>query len=413
LTGITCGKAVIPISVKSKILWLIPTLALIILIVTLFLFLHNRQQKPATPWAWQVTNVGGDLWLTSLNDGVPQFDYRVGAGGCIAEMRWCANANEDLFTPAYYNGAGEQTDNVIHWVFWAPDISCDSGVYDERFNINQAGSRDEYAQLLSLNVKDNVIDIYVNADKQFIPANDAPFAPGLFAHWIRYTLLDQGIIQVEHAALMPRIFMDGVDQGDYNGYFENWSTFWAAPAKFGGLALELSADGTPAKYFTAPNGDDGDIPQYDGDYVQNTDGYMLVYSTADPGSRPAVAFVLGKQPGVGFGMDETATERWNSWSIWGILTMNPITGVSRTVAPGSVLYDEYRIVPSVGLNGDFAALLNEQVSQVPPAAVYAPGYEPGGDLGTVFAALRGNVDKTGPRTYQLGSFVEPDQYIRP
>jgi len=370
---------------------------------------NNKVDEPILPaaWRWEIVNSNGDLWIKSYNNKQAKFDYRIGAGGCIAEMRYCTNNNEQMFTPYTVNNAGPQTDNVIHWVFWAPNISCNSGVYDERFNINQAGSYSNYSQIISARATSNTVDVYAKADLQFIPQNDAPFNPGNFSQWVRYTLLDQGVIKVEHACLMPNIYLYGVNQGNYFGYFENWSTFWATPDKFSGLALGLTSSGVPNWYWTAPNGNDGNIPQYTTDLVQNTNGYEVVYNANNPASRPAVGFALGTSAGVGYGTSQTGTLKWCSWSGHsGMLAMNPMTGSNANIQSGSILYSEYRIVPSEGLNSSFVSLLNSQVSQVAPAAYYAPDYNPGGDLGTVFSNIRANASKSGTRTYQLGSYID-------
>jgi hypothetical protein len=75
----------------------------------LLVFSANAQAQ----WSWQVINYGGDLWISNFYNGAYQFQYRIGTGGSIQEIR---DANGDLLAPPgpRFDGPGtNHTDRVI------------------------------------------------------------------------------------------------------------------------------------------------------------------------------------------------------------------------------------------------------------------------------------------------------------
>ena len=60
-----------------------------------------------TAWGWESFTFKNDLWLALHQGDVKQFDFRIGAGGALSEMRDCTEDDLPLLSPT---DKGEVTD---------------------------------------------------------------------------------------------------------------------------------------------------------------------------------------------------------------------------------------------------------------------------------------------------------------
>ena len=93
-------------------------------------------------WSWQAFTYQNDVWMRTFDGGEPMFDYRLGAGGSVAEVRNIPNGFQRLLSPTFN---GELTDRVVQYTTWSNSVvNVVPGLpaFEHRFNVTQAGTFD-------------------------------------------------------------------------------------------------------------------------------------------------------------------------------------------------------------------------------------------------------------------------------
>jgi hypothetical protein len=380
---------------------------------------------PNSPWSWRVFGYNNDLWMRSSSNNVEQFDFRIGAGGCVAEMRACYLNYQSLLCPASVNGALPGRDNVLQWVMWAgatTDGSADwgSGAI-RRWNINQAGGHDAISLVNAVQVSATTqscsIEIYVQADQQFMSGYNAIFrsaqGPDSVYQSVRYDLLDKGILKITHSSVIPAIHrtnslvpVDDRPGDDRYAYFENWNAFYAADGgKFNGVARRLHRDGSPSWWYQFGH----NIPHYRGEPLSATDGYAVAFKSGGyaDGSWPVVGVVFGKRDLVKAGATGgEASSQLNLFEAHGQGGQGYVSILAacrqNLPVPGSIVsYETYLVARQASGPGLFNDLTN-CAAQVAPPTIYPPGAD-----GPGFARLRDPAAWGSPRNTQRIEALAP------
>ncbi|MFJ8044151.1 hypothetical protein ACIRBX_26975 [Kitasatospora sp. NPDC096147] len=349
----------------------------------------------ATGWSWQVFTYNGDVWQRSSYNGVAQFDYRLGAGGSIAEMRYCPATYRALLSPSY---AGEETDRVIQSVLWGMSTADQAHFYD-RWNIDQAGNMaGEFTRTVAVEQPNaTTTDVWTIADKQWMSNLTGRYAGSdTVPQLTRYTRLDNGALQIRRVVRIPKIVDNGVTQTNQAFYLENWVPFKYSADTFNGLATSLNANGSPATWYPA-----GSIPNYPETPVTGTTGYSVVFKQGATTASPNVAVVQSNTNGQTYGTTASVNHVRNSMG-WDT-GIGAFPGVHLTNSQTDSIVDyTIRIVPNSTLNAAVAADLAAQVGQLTGPKVYGPGYALPGDLPGIATRLRGYLTSpAGTRTSHL------------
>ncbi|SDT08557.1 hypothetical protein SAMN05216371_1255 [Streptomyces sp. TLI_053] len=349
-----------------------------------------------TGWTWQAFTYNGDFWQRSSYNGVAQFDYRLGAGGSIAEMRYCPAGYRALLSPSY---AGEETDRVVQSVLWGMDTAPKERYYD-RWNIDQAGNMaGAFTRTIAVEQPNaTTTDVWTVADLQWISGLTGRFAGSdTVPQLTRYTRLDNGALQIRRVLRIPKIVDNGATLTNQAFYLENWVPFMRSSDTFDALATSLNADGSPGTWYPAAS-----VPDYPETPVAGTTGYSVVFKQGATTAGPNVAVVQSTGAGQKFGTAAALTPVRNSlpWSNG----IGALPGVHITNSQTDSIIDfTVRIVPNGTLNAAVAAGLADQVNQVPAPTLYGPGYTLPGELAGIATRLRGYLaSPAGTRTSHLG-----------
>ena len=357
----------------------------------------------AANYNWYPESYQGDVWFTLLDGSTPLFDFRLGAGGCIAEMRNATTGYTEMLTPSY---AGEHTDRVLQYSFWVNNVQGTTSAPDERFNINLAGDfSGAFAQFLSLSHSTGpngpVIDVYSVTGLQWFPQLNADFAGSdAIPSLTRYELLANGTIEVRRVIRVPNVMLHGAAQPLSNVYFENWNAIGRGYT-IDAMALGMDSSGNPNWWYNTTN-----FPYYQNWQMPTaTNGYAVGYQDGAVQTQPVIGFVFGTQPTVvNASPGTTANDVLNSLLITndGIAVL-PATYVY-SAAPGSIIDMEMRIVPRLTSGSEFIGTTTAQVSLVAPPTVYGPSYPFTGELATIVSTLNSDVTATGVQTENLGGY---------
>jgi hypothetical protein len=365
-------------------------------------------------WSWQVINYSGELWVNSICSGVYQFQYRIGAGGSIQEIRTSGGV-EQLAPPApRFDGLGtNHTDRVVQGCAWATDVLGSQGP-DPRWNVNQSGdSDDDYALIYDVIYYQSAsrLDVYSATYGQWNPHLQGQLS-GAYAMLTQFYLLDRGAIRIRQVLIAPQIFSNGAMVSRYNFLWQFW-----APFKFpdystvwsdldGVFAKAISGQKTPSLIMGSTK------PELsNGYYVLSPDVGRL----ASTWRGTMMAFIYGQQPAVNYGVPgpirqfESAEYFQDGYqSPEGGIIMYPYLFIDNCQAR-TVIDQSFILAPQISAPSDYKQLIESLVTEVPPPAVYPAGYALSNDLAQIVPALQQLYKSPGVETNQLGPYL----WLRP
>lgn len=357
--------------------------------------------------------VNSDVYIRSYKNGVPDFDYRLGTGGALSEIKDLVDGNE-LIASSF---AGEITDRVIQQVFWSFGVTTPSqpvSAHDVRFNVDQAGTS---ANLLTptVSVISNTADIaHCRVDVYSLPqdqwfAEYQPFMSGEFALLTRYQLEAKGALSVRRMTKLLSLQTNGAyldltqtyvwgitpfqfgtpatgAQSTYRDFYvENWMPF--ARPQFNALALAFDDSGEPSWWY-----DTTDMPLYPLINIKSTFGYATVFNgTAALGDNTAaginLSVVYGTKNGTCVGVSSCSAAYVLNSGIFDASTPTSTNG-GIMVLPGLVLGDvpvstvidqTLYIWPTRGRSSDSVTELKTLSSALSAVKIYYPGASPVGE----------------------------------
>ncbi|MGW6505270.1 hypothetical protein [Nonomuraea angiospora] len=355
----------------------------------------------AKGWTWKLLTEGTDVWQRNSWKGREQFDFRLGGGGCIPQMRHCPTGYRPLLSPTY---EGEETDRVMQAVLWGLNVEAATNVLDRRWNVNQAGTRPgAYQRTVRVErTTPTATDVWTIADRQWYAELVADFAGSdAVPQLTRYTRLSNGTLEIRRVIRLPKVVNAGTTVANVEFYLENWLPFLRSADAFTALALRLDANGDPSEWYRAGQ----NIPYYPWTPTSTTSGYAMVYQEGAHRTTPNVAVVFSKNPGTKHATSAVFENVRNSmdWDTGiGILPGAHIIGGEAD----SILDYTIRIVPNGGTSAGLVTDLNAQVAAIRPPALYGPSYALSGELGSIAGRLRGYLTSAeGTRTNHLAPLL--------
>ncbi|MEU7746938.1 hypothetical protein [Nonomuraea sp. NPDC049158] len=355
----------------------------------------------AKGWSWKLFKDGTDVWQRNYWNGGEQFDFRLGGGGCVPQMRHCPSGYRALLSPTY---EGEETDRVMQAVLWGLNVEAATNVLDRRWNVNQAGTRPgAYQRTVRVErTNSTTTDVWTIADRQWYAELVADFAGSdAVPQLTRYTRLAGGALEIRRVIRLPKVVNAGTTVADVEFYLENWLPFLRSTDTFTALAMRLDANGDPSEWYRAGE----NIPYYPWTPTGGTSGYAMVFKEGAHRTTPNVAVVFSKNPGTKYATSAVFENVRNSmdWDTGiGVLPGAHITGGEA----GSILDYTIRIAPNGGTTAGLVTDLNAQVAAIRPPALYGPTHALSGELGAIARRLRGYLTSAeGTRTNHLAALL--------
>jgi hypothetical protein len=360
-------------------------------------------------WTWEAFTYENDVWLRSYYNGQGMFDFRLGAGGAIAQMRDVQASYKRLLSPSY---SGEVTDRIIQWTWWSDSITnvvAGLPTFEYRFNVTQGGT---YANQISptmtvhINPGTNIVDVYSMPLDQW-KTQQQPYMQSKISALTRYEMAADGVLKVRRVMLVDHVYLHGAETQFRKLYVEGWSPFDRS-GTFDGLALAVNANGTPTWWYKAGY----NIPNYPNFAVSNTHGYAVVYKISSPSTSTAVGLVYGQGQVAPAGAGNTHVLNSMDWNN-GIAILPALN--LNDVALGSVIDVTVALVPRRTLTSDMASQLTALVPQIPAPVVYPSNTTFSGELAYIVPQLQANLNQSGQRTEHLAALIvtEPQQQITP
>lgn len=352
-------------------------------------------------WTWQLLTPGSDIWMRNYYNGVAQFDFRLGAGGCVPQMRYAPNNFQALLAPQL----GTETDRVMQAVLWGLNVvAADPNPADRRWNVNQAGNRvGQFTRVVAVQQPTAATtDVYTIADRQWYPGLQDDYAGSdTVPQLTRYTRMAGGVLHIRRVVRLPRVVNGGVVVNNAQFYLENWLPFMRSSQVFSALALGLDGSGAPNWWYRAGF----NIPDYPWTPTANTNGYAVVYKEGAHFTTRVVGVTFSQSAGQTFSTSATMENVLNSLDRNDAIMILPGVRITGTQA-GSILDYSFRIVTSPFSNVAFVAKLQSHSNGIQQPALYGPSYPFTGALANIVNTLRNLVNSgAGTRTNHLAPLL--------
>ena len=383
-----------------------------------------------------------NVWLRHKINGATQYQYRLGAGGGIADLKHLACNQMSVLAPPV---DVEVTGRVIQLVTWDQDRPLpgkDPADENSDWNVNQAGSWNQNSNQQNLftttvqvvvNSAKTQVDVYAVADLQWreelrLPAPAAAFA-GRISMLTRYQTQDDGTLTIRRVAWLgtPRLRPQNGSQFQdlswvspfvqhfvpLNGGFE--------PNRYDSITKDFNPNGSPQifhKFLSASTPDSSDNTA-----ASATSGYAAAFDgkAECAGQRRYAAVVYGK---IAVQQAPNGAQYTTTWqrlirartlsSAPSMSLIAPALRFSSTVpalnGPGIVLDSTVKFVTGPEI-GTARARLDGLVPTIPAPAIYRPGHAFTGELATIVSKLQANQGLALPanapgRTNALGPLVQ-------
>jgi hypothetical protein len=349
-------------------------------------------------WSWQVINYGGDLWISSLYNGVYQVQYRIGAGGSIQEIRYAPAGYIDLLAGEAPGEPFNQTDAVDQAVFWVQALKQDGipGVAASCWNVNSAGDfANNFSRVIDVVYypAQAVLDVWAVCDLQWQPGLD-PYLGGGVAMLTQYKMNGDGSLTVRRVFEVPRFLKDGVDQGPQEMIVQNWHPFCLG---LGTVAFSLDPSAAILNAFTA-GGTGGSV---DTQISESSAGYSVF---TDAKALLTIGIVNGNKPASSpKGTSIRNYVQTTDWST-GVVSSNML--IIDFASAGDIVDTSFMIVPTYGLNVNYSSRLTSLVQSLPAPSYYQQGASFTNDLAQIVPFLQTIGKYQGVRTNQLGPYLQ-------
>jgi hypothetical protein len=351
-------------------------------------------------WSWQVFTYGQDLYFASYLDGAEQFDFQVGGGGCIQQMRYAPAGFVSMFAQENPGEPINQTDAVLQEVWSASKIQypIPAQFGASVWNVNQSGNfANTFSPVVAVqyNRAGNYLDVWSVANWQWVP-EEAPYLGGGIPMLTRYTFLPNGVLDIRRVWLAPGIIANGAEVPSYDIADLGWLPLARDPV-FNTLIFSFAQSGE-ATSLKLPS---TDATKTDYLQAQKTDGHVTAWSGHN---QPVLALVTGTaQPSNYSAASALYSVMVGGWRcgifVTTILALGGIT-------PGTIVDEDYQILARASETPEFLSTLASQTQSVQAPAIYPAGYDLSAtDLTSIVGELRVVGSQPFVQTNHLGPYL--------
>lgn len=341
-------------------------------------------------WTSSVSLDGCDIWMGVSTGGASSFQFKIGPGGSMADLR--SSANVSLLSPPF---GIERTDRVVQWTMWGGvAITNASWPVTKIFNLTQAGTfGDGYTprdpnglapvQAAVISTNQARVDVWAIPQDQWFPQNQ-PYLYTQLASLTRYEFTGPGVLTIRRVILMDDIHHYGNITNLTNVFLEAWTPFKRSP--FTAYAVTASAAGVPAWWYRCGY----NIPSYPAFPSYVTAGYGIAYVESGYASQVCAAICFGTNEPTAWTNGTSSTYghavlnslEWNT----GLGILPAIRDID--VPKDAVLDVRVALVVGSGLNANFMSRVNYVTPKLPAPRVIFPWTVVDGDLTNIIAQLK-------------------------
>ncbi len=331
-------------------------------------------------WTCNAAVKNGDLWVTTQYQSATRFQYRIGSGGSIAEIRDRLGLNIVAVSGAYSPTA--DTDGPIQIATYDYGLKLQSApqtlgqnLYNKDQGGNTLGVHQPVLSVDVTNASDHcAVVVYTAVVDQFFPqyaagvsSVDALLTEYLFAGngWVRMRNVYYTDSLTADPAFISGVTQKGAQTEHPKLYVNDWISLTAP--MFGGMALDINSTGQIQTKLLPGFG-------LQAEDITKSTGYSVFYSTLAPNTADILIAVFGNQPAetIGGTITTSTTVSWMSWS----KGLNVAPAVTANDLPlGSMIEKVTFLAPGYGLASwasSSAGLVATLLGSTPTMKVYLP-----------------------------------------
>ena len=393
-----------------------PALSLLLLVASPTLLAAGLdEQKLAPGWECRVTSDRDDIWLKTLYKKQPQFDFRIGAGGSLAEIRQLKGKKPQalLATSPY----GRLADQQVQWSLAAeklvrklPGVPASGWTYQVAQGL---GYDNGYAPTVAVLVNEDgcQVDIYATPKEQYRPEQRGVWQ-GSFPNLTRYRVIGPGALAVRQVLRVSGAKADGKLTALENVRLQ--TSIPLIKPQFNQIGLGLDIHHQPKRSYRIG----ASFPAF-ADWSQDkSDPLLLAYDSKSLSERAALIVGSSSQPPcrqTASGCNDYGELRLNLFEATGTLTLLPAT-LLPTLNTGDMVDQSYLLYPAQGIGAAEHETLSWMQAQVPRPRVVPADQISSAKLGVIAAKLAFFEDAPGLRSNRLGRALNlnnvPEQLVQ-
>lgn len=376
-----------------------------------------EQQPLAAGWECKVLTERDDIWLRTHYQGQPQFDFRIGAGGSLAEIRQLKGKKPlaMLATSPY----GRLADQQLQWTLAAesltrklPGVPASGWVYQVAQGLTHDNGP---APTVAALVSDSgcQVDVYATPKEQYRPEHRTVWS-GSFPTLTRYKVIGPGALAIRQVLRVSGAKVEGRLVTLKNIRLQ--TSLPLLKPQFNSVGLGLDNQHTPLRsYRIGPS-----FPAF-ADWPQDkAHPLLLAYDGKSLSDRPAVAVGTSSQKPCKQDADgcngEFGELRLNLFEATGALTLLPTTQLPQ-LNTGDMLDQTLLLYPSYGMGATQHEALNWMMAQIPRPRVVPTEQIKDPKLKLIATKLAFFEDAPGLRSNRLAQALNlvsiPEQLVQP
>lgn len=323
-----------------------------------------EDMKLAPDWECKVITEQDDIWLKTYFKGQAQFDYRIGAGGSIAEIRSIkGKKSQSLLAPSPY---GRVADQQVQWTMIGenlirklPNVPANGWQYQ----VAQGISYDNvYAPTVAVLVQPGgcQVDVFAIPKEQFRPEQRAQWQ-GSFPSLSSYRIVGAGALAARQVVRISGAKAENKPVALTNLRLQN--SLPLNKTLFNSLGLGLDKDLQPRRSFRVGS----NLPSFTDWKQDKSDPLLLAYDAK--GLPDKLTLIVGSSSQTPCkqndnSCDDFGEQRLNLFEASNSLNLLPAT-LLPSVAAGDMLDQTLLLYPSNGMNNVQKEALNWTMAQIP------------------------------------------------
>lgn len=359
-----------------------------------------EEMKLAPEWECKVITEQDDIWLKTYFKGQAQFDYRIGAGGSVAEMRALKGSKPLALLAA--SPYGRLADQQVQWTVIGEKLSRklpNVPASGWQYQVAQGIAHDNlYAPTVAILVKPSgcQVDVFSIPKEQYRPEQRAHWQ-GSFPNLTSYRIVGAGALALRQVVRISGARVEGKPLT--LGNLRLQTSLPLAKDLFNTLGLGLDKQPAPVRSFAVGSG----LPAF-ADWKQDkSDPLLLAYNSKGLADKPGLILGSSNQAPCrqgGNSCEDFGEQRLNLFEASNSLNLLPST-LLPGVTPGDMLDQTMLLYPHYGLQTLSRTDLNWLMAQIPRPRLVPVGQQKMVGLSVIAAKLAFFEDTPGLRSNHL------------
>ncbi len=363
------------------------------------------EQALAPGWECRVVTERDDIWLKTYHQGQPQYEYRIGAGGSLADVRQVSGKK---ITPLFATSPlGRLADQQMQWTLQAESLSRKLPGVPASGWTYQVGQGIAWDNALAPTVAAMVlesgcqIDVFATPQEQF-RREQRVIWQGVFPALTRYRIVGPGALSIRQVVRISGAKADGKQISLDTIRFQTSLPLLKSP--FTAVGLGLGAQHIPDRSYRFGPG----FPAFADWPIDKANPLLVAFDHRAPQERTSVTLGISPQKPCRFGpqgcTETFGDSRVNLFEASGTLTVLPSLQFPK-LGVGDIIDQSLLLLPATGLTAAHHDSITWLQAQIPQPRVVPVDQVKAAGLSVIAAKLAFFEDAGGLRSNRLARAI--------